>query len=353
MVLKLWDVDNGKVTYLQHVNNRNESRLVKLKEPTECDKIPMSKLDSAIDLLSELVSSIKKFDNVAIVNNGKDKDVKIDPNNNIAIVNNVEAEPGDHAETVSGNKVEIKSDDNTGIMQDVHIEPWVKVCAWSNVTIKPWVKRQVEHEKKVEDKPEKKVEKWAWEEVYDKDNGKDVPQEVSDKLSSLLQEDGGKKDGAQFLINKNARKCIDTDKSSLSPSNAMTDIVIIPKENVTVRGKPKKTKKKRYSGYEEAVIKCSPKILKDVLDSSDAKTLVNSSDLAKMMGEEFVGIDPGLLDANVRYRFFDCGLIMTVLSNKGTDIYANKNEKVFRFRLRIDRDKLPNSALKQRNKVNT
>lgn len=287
MVLKLWDIYNGKVTYLKHINSKNESRLVKLKHPFDVDVIPLSELDSALDLTLEFVSSVKKLENVDVVNCGKD--------------DNVEAKP----------------------------------------------------EVKVEAVPEKKVETWAWGDEYDKDNGKDVPKEVNDKLNLLLQEDGGKKDGAQFLINKNARKCIDTDNSSLPISNATTDIVIIPKEDVTVRGKPKEAKKKRYSGYEEAVIKCSPKILKDVLDSSDAKTLVNSSDLAKMMGEEFIGIDPGLLDVNVRYRFFDCGLIMTILSNKGTDIYASKNEKVFRFRLRIDRDKLPNSILKQRNKVNT
>jgi hypothetical protein len=333
MVLKLWDVDNGKVKYLKHINSRNDIRLVKLKEPMECDRIPLSKLDDAIDLLFEFVSSIKKFDSVVTVNDGKDEDIKVEASEK------VETRPEDSAK--------VRPESNVDTRQVVNIEPWIK--------------RRVEPEKKVKDmleekvevEPEKKVEKWAWGEEYDKDNGKDVPKEVNDKLSLLLQEDGGKKDGAQFLINKNARKCIDTDNSSLPLSNATTDVVIVPKEDVTVGGKPKNTEKKRYSGYEEAVIKCSQKILKDVLDSSDAKTLVNSSDLAKMMGEEFAGIDPGLLDVNVRYRFFDCGLIMTVLSNKGTDIYAGKNEKVFRFRLRTDRDKLPNSILKQRNKVNT
>jgi hypothetical protein len=370
MVLKFWDIDNGKVKYLKHINSRNDSRLVKLREPMECDKIPLSKLDDAISLLFEFVSSIKKFDSVVIVNDGKDEDMKVGSD--------------DCIETRPEDSVKVISDSNVDTRQDVNIEPWVKVCAWPKVTIKPWVKRRVEPEKKVKDRleektevvpeenaevepekkveievsekveiePEKKVEKWAWGEEYDKDNGKDVPQEVSDKLNLLLWEDGGKKDGAQFLINKNVKKGVDNDKVSLPSSNVITGMVIIPKEDVTFKKRPKKEKKKRYSGYEEAVIKCSPKILKDVVDSSDAKALVNSSDLAKMMGEEFVGIDPGILDVNVRYKFFDYGLIMTVLSHKGSDVCVSKEEKIFRFRLRDDHDKLPDSILRQRHKTN-
>jgi hypothetical protein len=363
MVLKLWDIDNGKVTYLKYTNNKNESRIIKLKEPTEPDRIPMSKMEEALELVFGLVSSIKKLDNVEIVNGGKDNNVET------KLGEKVEVKPELQMETRPEAQVEDKPEIKVEDKPDVNIKPWVKVSLFSNEHIDPWVKRHVDKEKnvetgqdervetkpeeKVETKPEEKVEKWAWEEEYDKDNGKEVPKEVSDKLNLLLHDDGGKRDGPQFLINKNKEKGVDTDKNPLSISNSRTNIVIEQKEEIVSKKKPKTPRKKKGSKYERAVIRCAPGILKEVAESNDAKTLIKSSDLAKRMGDEFVGIDSGLLDSNVRYRFFYQNLIMTALSPEETDIYADKGGKVFRFRLRQERDKLPDSVLKQRNKVDT
>lgn len=159
MVLKLWEVDNGKVIYLKHTNSKNESRLVKLKDPIEFDRIPISELDKAIELMFRYVSSIKKLDNFVVVNSGKD----------------------DKEEARSENTVEIRRE------------------------------KKVE-ENKVEAKPERKVEGGSLGEEYDKDNKKEVPREVSDKLNLLLNENEGMKNGPQFLINKNMKKGADTVK---------------------------------------------------------------------------------------------------------------------------------------------
>ena len=293
MVLKFWDVDKGKVTNLKYTNSKNESMLLKLKVPIEPDRIPLSRMNDAFELITEFVSSIKKFDDSGALNSGKD--------------GKVEAKPEI--------KVEAKTDGN------------------------------------IEDKPEIKVEISTLEEEYDKDNGKEVPKEVSDKLNLLLQEDEGRRDGAQFLININAKKGAGNDKSPLHLPSSKPDIIVVPNEDIVSEEKSKTEKKQRYSGYGEAIVKCVPKILEDIASSNDAKVLINASDLAKRMGEEFADIDPSLLDSNVRYKFFDHGLIMTMLSSDDTDTYVGKGEKVFRFRLKHDHDKLPDSILKQRNEL--
>lgn len=159
MVLKLWDVDNGKAVYLKYTNSKNESRLVKLKDPIDSDRVPLSDLDKAIELMIRYVSSIKKLDNFGAVNSGKDG--KIETKQEMKVEeNNVENKQEENVEVKSGNKVEASS----------------------------------------------------LEEGYDKNNANEVPHEVNDKLNLLLNKNEERKDGAQFLINLNAKKGEDTVK---------------------------------------------------------------------------------------------------------------------------------------------
>ena len=407
MVLKLWDIYNGKVTHLKYINSKNESRLVKLKEPIEPDRIPLSELEKAIELMIRFVSSIKKCDDFGAVNSGKDdnveigsekkletraeedieikteKNLEVKPEGKIKSVENVEDEQLVEVETKSEGNVEIKPEGNLETKPDVNIEPWVKVSVWPKFTIEPWVKRHVKSDSKVETKadgneetkPEGNVEtkhdvnveikpegnletkhdvnveKYACEEGYDVEDGKrEVPHEVSDKLNLLLQKGEGRIDGPQYLINKNVGKDVDTDNSSLSPSITKTDISSILRGNAATRNRFKERKKQGYSKYEKGVIKYAPEILEDIMKSSDNNVLINVSTFAEKMGKEFINVKPETLYVGIKYLLFDRDIIITILSSKEADI-GTKGTKIFRLRMKNEDDRLPYSILKQRKKV--
>ena len=312
--------------------------ILKLKVPIEPDRIPISRMNEAFELIIEFVSSIRKFDDSGAINSGK---FEVEDRPETRTEGNVEIRTGIKVETT-------KTEESVEDKPYINIEPWVNVCAYPKTSIDPWIKTKPEI--KAETKPEIKAE-ISMEDGYDNDNGKEVPKEVSDKLNLLLQEDEVRRDGAQFLINVNTRKGVNNNKSTMTLPVSKSDIVVMPSGDIVGEGKSKTGRKQRYSGYGEAVVKCAPKILEDIASSNDAKVLINASDLAKRMGKEFADIEPLLLYSNVRYKFFDHGLIMKMLSSDDADTCANNGEKVFRFRLRHDHDKLPDSILRQRNEL--
>ena len=338
MVLKFWNIESGKATHLKYTNRKNESMILKLKVPIEPDRIPISRMNEAFELIIEFVSSIRKFDDSGAINSGK---FEVEDRPETRTEGNVEIRTGIKVETT-------KTEESVEDKPYINIEPWVNVCAYPKTSIDPWIKTKPEI--KAETKPEIKAE-ISMEDGYDNDNGKEVPKEVSDKLNLLLQEDEVRRDGAQFLINVNTRKGVNNNKSTMTLPVSKSDIVVMPSGDIVGEGKSKTGRKQRYSGYGEAVVKCAPKILEDIASSNDAKVLINASDLAKRMGKEFADIEPLLLYSNVRYKFFDHGLIMKMLSSDDADTCANNGEKVFRFRLRHDHDKLPDSILRQRNEL--
>ncbi len=346
MVLKFWNIESGKATHLKYTNRKNESMILKLKVPIEPDRIPISRMNEAFELIIEFVSSIRKFDDSGAINSGK---FEVEDRPETRTEGNVEIRTGIKVETT-------KTEESVEDKPYINIEPWVNVCAYPKTSIDPWIKTKPEikaetkPEIKAETKPEIKAE-ISMEDGYDNDNGKEVPKEVSDKLNLLLQEDEVRRDGAQFLINVNTRKGVNNNKSTMTLPVSKSDIVVMPSGDIVGEGKSKTGRKQRYSGYGEAVVKCAPKILEDIASSNDAKVLINASDLAKRMGKEFADIEPLLLYSNVRYKFFDHGLIMKMLSSDDADTCANNGEKVFRFRLRHDHDKLPDSILRQRNEL--
>jgi hypothetical protein len=192
MVLKLWNIDNGKVTHLKYTSSKNESKLVKLKEPIEFDRIPLSDIDKAIELMNRYVSSITKFDV------GEDNKV----------------------ETRQDNKVEVKKDGKVVVRSDGKVDTKsVEDKSDRNVEDKSDRNVDAKSDRNVEDKSDRNVDAKSDGKVEDKSDGnvgidvliddednKEVPQEVSDKLDSLLKVDEGRKDGPRFLINKNVKK---------------------------------------------------------------------------------------------------------------------------------------------------
>jgi hypothetical protein len=414
MVLKIWHVDNGKITYLKYTNNRNESRLVKLKDPTDPDRISLSEMDNAIELMIKFVSYIKKFDSCTVVNGEKGGDIEVKPDVKVEDKPEIKAEDKpdvkvedkpeikaedkpdvkveDKPEIKAEDKPEIKVEDKPEIKvedkpdvkvedkPDVKVEdkPDVKVEDKPDVKVedKPDVKVEDKPDVKVEDKPDVKVEKWVWNDEYDtEDDKREVPEEVSNKLNLLLRKDEGRRDGVQYLIDKYAKKGVDTnndslhmssikadnnslhmssvkaDNNSLSPSSSKTDIHIILKENVITKRRCKGKKKQRYSKYEKGIIKCVPEILEEIKKSSDNKILINVSEFAKKMGEEFVNTKPGSLYVGIKYLLFDYDIIVNIVSSKEIDINTNKGAKIFRLRMKNEHDHLPYSILKQRNEI--
>jgi hypothetical protein len=177
MALKLWDVDNGKVIYLKYTNNKNDVRLVKLKDPIEFDRIPISDLDKAIELIIRYVSSIKKLDNFGVVNSGKADKAECKSDSSVEIIksdNNIETLPDKNIEDRPYVNIDqlakIESHPDINVETDVNIEPWVKVSARPRFTIEPWVKR-TKYDRKAEVKPDDNAETGHGENIEVKPDG--------------------------------------------------------------------------------------------------------------------------------------------------------------------------------------
>ena len=310
MALKLWKVDEGRIISLMHVNSKNESRLVKLKESIDCDNVKMlSDLDNAIELMTTFVISVKKFDNLW-----------------------------------KGEIVEERQPDNVA-KDDTVGEEKLSNVGRDEIVI------------------EKDEATWAWGNDHD-NNGerKDIPEEEKDKLNALLEKDIGKPCGAQYLIHKNARTDADKGKNHLSgPIHGRADHVDSEQKDGTVRGKggedKKESKDKKIgnggrgrSKYEGVILELLPEILDGIENSKDKTvTMKVSAILARMEGIS-VSKSPGNVYTGLRLRLFSHNIVADQISIGEPDAITHRKEKALVMRTREESDRLPAYILRNRSK---
>ena len=209
---------------------------------------------------------------------------------------------------------------------------------------------------------------WPWpgieEDVSKKQDEKDIPQEVDDKLNMLLQKDEGQRQAVQYLINrynknkgKNVGSSVDNNKSDIKPPVANgvgSSITIIPQEDVVrigrARGKGRE-KGEPYKMYDAAIHPFIPDILKSVESSKDGMIRVRLLDIARKMGEKFIDKKPVTIYSGLKYALFDHNIVVEMGSLKEVDPITNGNIKILKMRMKNPDDKLPPSMLERRGEM--
>lgn len=202
------------------------------------------------------------------------------------------------------------------------------------------------------------------EETKDKDYETSVPEEVDDKLSSLLEKDEGQRQAIQYLVQKYAKNkekgttkplsdiIVDELDSGVDGStDAAINITLIPKEEVMRMGRLRgKGKGEQYSMYEDAINIFIPDILDKISKSKDGVIRVRVADVAKQMGEKFIDKKPVTVYTGLKYSLFDHNIIVEMGSLKDPDPATGEDIKVLKMRMRKSGDVLPPSI--QQRKLN-
>lgn len=295
MVLKLWEVNKGRVIFLVHVNSKNESRLVKLKEHIDCDNVLLlSDLDKAIELMTNFVTSVKKFNSIG---NCKVTEVK-------QLDETIGVEKSGNAEKTEADKVEkYQSED---------------VWAWGNDLVSDGA-------------------------------NKDVPKEVNDKLCTLLEKDIGKPAGAQYLLHKNARVGENKGKNHLSKSGQddTTTVDIVQKDKVVGEKKDKDRKGGKKSKYYDVVSKLLPEILEGIEKSENKTVTMKISDILTRMDEGIsVSKNPGNIYTGLKLGLFAHNIVADRTYLEEPD---GKSSALI-MRIRNETDTLPGYILRNRSR---
>ncbi len=299
MVLKLWEVSKGRITFLVHVNSKNESRIVKLKEHIDCDNVTLlSDLDKAIELMTNFVTSVKKLNSIGI---GDVTEVK-------QLDKTVEVEKSGNAEKT----------DVVNVEKDQSEDAW----AWGN-------------------------------DLVSNDTNKDVPKEVNDKLGALLERDIGKPTGAQYLLHKNARVGGNKGKnhSHISGKDDTTDIDIVQKDKIVREKKDKDRKGGKKSKYDAVVSKLLPEILEGIEKSENKTVTMKISDILARMDEGIsVSKNPGNVYTGLKLGLFAHNIVADRTYLEESDPTKEGKARSLIMRIRNETDTLPGYILRNRSK---
>jgi hypothetical protein len=174
------------------------------------------------------------------------------------------------------------------------------------------------------------------------------PKESEEKLSSLLNiEDNVQDKTVRYLIDKHKKEPVAVEDHAEKTRELSRKIKILPREEIKIK-ETKEVPRGLYRMYHDAIYKFIPEILDLIENTKEHKIKMKIPDIAKKMGDQFIGKKPETLYAGLKYSLFDHNIVVEMETIKEIDPITNKNMKVLAMRMKDPSDKLPRSIIKRK-----